>query len=305
MDSIQILMGVHEGAAFLPAQLASIAAQEDGAWVLVASDDSPGPASRAVLEDFGAAHPGRLRLSTGPRAGFAANYLQLLREAAPGPLALADQDDVWAPDKLARARAGLKEVPEDVPALYCARAQPWDGTAEVGQAFPPARVRPGFANALIENIAVGNTILLNAPAAALARAMAGRVDKVFAHDWWLYQLITGVGGRVIYDAGPPVLRYRQHGGNAIGAGQGLAAQLRRKRAVLGGAFGARLDLNAAALAAARAHLTPANARLFDAFEAARARPGPARLWALAQLGLYRQRPSGTLGFFGAAALGRA
>ena len=145
--------------------------------------------------------------------------------------------------------------------------------------------------------------MLNAAAAALAREAAPQVTALFAHDWWLYQLISGVGGQVIHDDGPPVVLYRQHAGNMIGAGRGLAAQVGRKRAVLRGALAARLDLNAAALAPVRDRLTAPNAALFKGFETARRKRGLARLRALAQLGLYRQRAAGTAGFFGAAALG--
>lgn len=302
MDSIQILMGVCDGAPHLPAQLQSIADQTYGGWQLLVSDDSPGPDSRTVLDRFAADTGHDMQILAGPRQGFAANYLHLLVRAGPGPLAFADQDDMWQPDKLARAARALATVPAGTPALYCARVQPWDGVRTL-RPMPPLPRPPGFANALIENVATGNTVVLNAAAAALAREMAPQVPALFAHDWWLYQLISGVGGTVIHDDGPPVVLYRQHGGNAIGAGRGAAAQVARKRAVLGGAFAQRLTLNAAALGVARDRLTPANAALFDAFEAARARRGPARMRALARLGLYRQRPAGTAGFFGAAALG--
>ena len=302
MDSIQILMGVCDGATHLPAQLQSIADQTCLGWTLVASDDSAGPESRAVLDRFAAGTDHDIQVLAGPRQGFAANYLHLLAQAGPGPLAFADQDDVWQPDKLARAVTALVALPAGTPALYCARVQPWDGVRAL-PAMPPLPRPPGFANALIENVATGNTVVLNAAAAALARELAPRVPAPFAHDWWLYQLVSGVGGTVIHDDGPPVVLYRQHADNAIGAGRGPAAQVARKRAVLGGALAQRLTLNAAALGGARDRLTPANAALFDAFEAARARRGVARLRSLARLGLYRQRPAATAGFFGAAALG--
>ncbi|WP_371223629.1 glycosyltransferase [Roseovarius sp. 2305UL8-3] len=304
MGSIQILMGVCEGADHLPAQLHSLAAQSHGQWRLLASDDSAGGESRVVLEAFAGDVAQEVSVISGPRSGFAANYLHLIGQSGPGPLAFADQDDVWTADKLARAVAALTPLPADVPALYCARVRPWDGSEDHTQrSMPPLARPPGFANALIENVATGNTIVLNAAAAALARRMARRIDALFAHDWWLYQLVSGVGGHVLHDDGPPVVLYRQHAGNAIGAGRGALAQLARKRAVLGGAFARRLNLNAGALRHMRDDLTPENSALFDAFEEARAQRGLSRVRAFARLGLYRQRPLGTAGFFGAAALG--
>ncbi|RFP90966.1 glycosyltransferase [Rhodobacteraceae bacterium 63075] len=302
MTDIQILMGVCDGADYLPDQLRSLSDQGHEAWRLLVSDDSRDDRSREVIDGFKEHAAQEVRLAEGPGRGFAANYMALIAQSEPGMLAFADQDDVWMPDKLARAASALSGVRGDIPALYCARVRPWDGTRR-WRPTPPLARAPGFANALVENIAMGNTIVLNARAAALARALAPRVGPVFAHDWWLYQLVSGVGGTVIHDDGAPVVLYRQHGGNAIGVGRGLAAQLRRKRAVLKGALAERLDLNTAALRAARAQLTPQNAALLDAFEAARLRRGLSGLREMSGLGLYRQRRLGTAGFFGAVTLG--
>lgn len=298
-------MGVHEGAQHLPAQLRSLAAQTHTAWRLVASDDSPGQASRAALSRFADAGPRPVEIRTGPRQGFAANFMSLIRALPqdPGPVAFADQDDVWFDGKLARALDALNAVPPGVPTLYCARSFYWDGAAR-RRPSPRYRRAPAFRNALIENIAQGNTIVLNPAGAALARRAAQKAPAVFAQDWWLYLLITGAGGHVHFDAGPPVMLYRQHAGNAIGSGQGLSAQTRRKRAVLAGAFAARLALNIAALNACRDVLTPRARAQLDQFAAARDRPLPARLAGLARLAPYRQSPAGTLGFWGAALLGR-
>jgi glycosyltransferase involved in cell wall biosynthesis len=299
-------MGVYKGEQHLPAQLDSIAQQEDADWCLLASDDSPNGCSRAVLTGFAAKVAQDVALLEGQKAGFSANYLHLLRHAKPGMLAFADQDDVWLPEKLARARAALARIPSDCPALYCARVWIWDGDAGSmrTKSLPHMQRAPSFANALVENIAIGNTLVLNAAAAKLARTLAVETQEVFAHDWWLYLLISGVGGTVLTDGDEPVVLYRQHGGNAIGSGVGLRAQLARKRAVLRGSFANRLTLNARALEAARPLLTPKNRALLDSFEAARAQKSPARLVRLARLGLYRQTRLATCGFWGAAAIGR-
>jgi hypothetical protein len=163
---------------------------------------------------------------------------------------------------------------------------------------------PGFRNALIENIATGNSILLNPPAARLARGAAQRTGSVFAHDWWLYLLITGAGGNVAFDPGAPSLLYRQHEGNVIGGGQTASAQIGRKIKVLQGAFSDRIKGNLAAMEAVRDLLTPENQSVLDAFAQARNAPLPTRLTALRKIGPYRQTTLGNIGFWGAASLGR-
>lgn len=306
---VTILMGLYNGAAHLGPQLQSLADQTDPAWRLVVSDDGSTDGSAADVAAFGAHVPQDVHLIKGPRRGFAANYMAMIAalEPAPGLIAFADQDDVWLPDKLARARAHLAHLAEtepDIPALYCARRWIWQAARDSRQATPLPRRAPAFRNALIENIAPGNTLVLNPAAARLARAAAARTGDVFAHDWWLYLLITGAGGRVIVDHGPPCLLYRQHGDNAIGGQTGAAAQIRRKLKVLQGAFRDRLAGNLAAMLAIEDLLTPENAHIARRFAAARQAALPARLTGLAGVAPYRQTSAGTLGFWGAALLGR-
>jgi glycosyltransferase involved in cell wall biosynthesis len=110
LPRVTVLMAVRDGAAHLEAQLHSIAAQRGVDWRLVASDDGSGDDSPAILARFAAAHPGRVRLMQGPRQGTTANFLALLAAtgADDGWLAFSDQDDIWLPDKLARATAAMK-----------------------------------------------------------------------------------------------------------------------------------------------------------------------------------------------------
>ena len=150
---VQVLMGVLNGAQHLPAQLGSLAAQRDVEWRLTVSDDGSGDGSDTVINRFAADHPGRVERLVAPRRGACGNFLSLLAGAKEGVVALADQDDVWLRGKLSRAALMLGAVPADVPALYFARRWVW--WPDTGQLQPEASgaVRPGFGNALVENIA--------------------------------------------------------------------------------------------------------------------------------------------------------
>ncbi|MGR3482041.1 MAG: glycosyltransferase, partial [Salipiger marinus] len=161
----------------------------------------------------------------------------------------------------------------------------------------------GFANALVQNIAAGNTIALRGPALALARAAARDPAEVVVHDWWVYQLLTGAGARVIYDA-QPVLLYRQHRGNLIGANRGPLASLRRLRHLFTGTFQRWNEINLAALAASAHHLTPQNRDLLGRFAAGRAAGPLGRLAMLRATGVYRQGKLGEASLRLAALLGR-
>ncbi|MFE3836316.1 glycosyltransferase [Pseudogemmobacter sonorensis] len=300
-----ILMGVYNGARHMALQLESFAAQSHRDWWLVASDDGSSDASRRILADFAAARPeGQVKLVDGPRCGFSGNYLSMLRHLpeAPGWLAFSDQDDVWLPDRLERGIAALRGI--EGPALYCGRTWVTDDALN-GRRLSRGCPRPtGFRHALVQNVAAGNTILANAEAGRILAAAARRTEAVVAHDWWAYQLITGAGGRVVFDDRPTVL-YRQHGGNAIGANDGWISKLRRLRLLAQGVMAEWTDTNIAALEAAAPWLTEESRGLVQELAGLRHASGPLRrVSRLRRLGLYRQTRSSTAALWVAAAFRR-
>jgi glycosyltransferase involved in cell wall biosynthesis len=290
---VAILMGTRNGARFLAAQLASIAAQSHRDWRLVVSDDGSTDATRAILADFAAgAGAGRVEVREGPRAGFAANFLSLAGDPAivADACAFADQDDVWHEDRLARGLARLGGLEPACPALVGGRTRLVDEAGAAIGLSPEFRLPPSFENALVQSIAGGNTMLFNAAAKRLFEATAG--VTVVAHDWWAYQLVSGAGGTVVYDP-VPVVDYRQHGGNLIGRNQGMRARGRRLRLLLAGQMAAWTDTNLAALDRAEGLLTPEARAKVALLRAARGRGVLSRLRHLHRLALYRQTRAGT------------
>ena len=306
-DSVTILLGTYNGASHLAQQLESIAAQSFANWRILASDDASIDATPDILHGFAQSHP--LTCLTGPGQGHVGNFMHLLMALPKGPqsdttaVAFSDQDDIWFPEKLEVALDALATVPADQPALYCSRRIVWtpdDDQRRLSLSYARA---PSFANACVENIAPGNTIVLNAAAAQLAQTLAPTANDIFAHDWWLYLLITGVGGHIIYDPEPQVL-YRQHYNNAIGAGEQLGRRLQNKAAVWRGAFADRVGRNMAAMQKISQHLTPENQRCLGLMEQARHAPLVRRIALLRQAGVYRQGRVSGLTFWGAACLGK-
>lgn len=302
---VTILMAVHRGGEHLREQLQSFAAQKGAVWNLVISDDAGDARDAEIIQDFATSQGREICHNIGPKRGFAANFLQLIADCQglPGPVALADQDDVWLPGKLSRAMTQLNRIPPGTPALYCSSR--WIWTPDRGTCRPARRCTrmPGFANALVENVAPGNTIVLNAAAVALVAPAARICGPVFAHDWWLYQLLSGAGARIIVDPEPTLL-YRQHANNALGAGEGLRALARNKLGVLRGRYADRLNQQIAALNRCAPLLTPENRAVLARFERARLASLTERLSLLSNSGVYRQSTMSSLGFWGAALLGR-
>ena len=303
--NVAILLCTMQGHDHLREQLDSIEGQTHPSWAVWASDDSPDHRTHAILAEYQARlGPGRLSICQGPRKGFAANFLSLVcNDSMKGDyFAYADQDDVWGADKIDRAVQWLQTMPEQVPALYCGRTRKVDvNNQELG--FSPLFTRPpGFANALVQSIASGNTMVFNRATRDMLK-LAGAALPVAAHDWWTYQLVSGCGGTVFYDP-VPCVRYRQHDANLIGTNGTWRKRVAHLRMLLDGRFRNWNQINLAALQSMRSHLSAENQARLDAFSEARDGALIARIAAVRRAGVYRQTRVGNLGLAAAVLLNR-
>jgi len=194
--SVAILLATYNGGAFLREQLASYEAQHHGNWYVWASDDGSTDRTLEILAEYQERWGKRMTVVAGPHQGFVANFLSLVcrPEINADYYAYSDQDDLWEPEKLTRAVAWLSMVPPSIPALYCARTRLVDEQGRDRGFSPLMRRPPSFANALMQNIAGGNTMVFNAAACALLRSVEPGVEVV-TFDWWTYLVVTGCGGR--------------------------------------------------------------------------------------------------------------
>lgn len=219
-----ILLGTYNGEMFLGEQLRSIVAQTDPDWTILIRDDGSTDGTLAVVDGFRASREDRIACldSVPGRLGALGNFMMLLAHAPSAQrYAFADQDDVWLPDKLARAARALDQEPAGIPVLYCARQSIVDDALREIGLSPALRHPPSFRNALVQNIATGCTVVMNA--AARQTVLAVPPPERTLHDWWAYLVTTAIGGRVIFDP-QPVLLYRQHVGNAVGSAPALLSR---------------------------------------------------------------------------------
>jgi glycosyltransferase involved in cell wall biosynthesis len=300
---VAILLCTKQGERFLPAQLESFTTQTHTNWEVWASDDASDDQTKKILLDFQKKNGSdRIFLINGPDKGFCKNFLSLACNAdiSADFYAYSDQDDIWEVNKLQRAIDCLQAVPGDVPALYCSRTRLVDAkNSEIG--FSPLfEKKPCFANALIQNIGGGNTMVFNQAAIELLRKL-DTSKEVVSHDWLTYMVVSGCGGKVFYDT-YPALRYRQHDGNLVGMNATWPARFIRISLMFQGRFRHWNDRNIAALDSLRDHLTSENQEIFEKFSEARNLNLITRLIGLKRSGIYRQTLFGNLGLIAAAIL---
>lgn len=303
--SVAVLMCTYNGADYLREQLDSIGAQTFDGWTLYVSDDGSTDATLEVLSEYQlkwGQH--RVLIFDGPRKGFAENFISLVRrEQVKGTyFAFSDQDDIWFTDKLERSITCLESLVGSDPALYCSRTRLVDSARNVLGVSPLFSRAPAFENALVQSIAGANTMVINQPARDLLMRLPENMPLV-AHDWLAYILVSGSGGKVVYDA-RPTLDYRQHSGNLIGANATFVEKLRRLKGMLSGRFARWNDANLTVLNAMAPLLSEQSRRILADFDSARSAGFFKRLASLRRAGVYRQTTRDNVILLVAACLGR-
>ncbi|MCL2467047.1 MAG: glycosyltransferase [Micrococcales bacterium] len=228
---IVVLLATFNGMPYLPDQLRTILDQQDVAVRVVASDDGSSDGTAQWLAEQALTEP-RLTLLPAQVSGSAAsNFYRLLLDAELDDdelVALADQDDLWYPDKLATCaahiEAGCSGVSSDVMAFGAHRRRSYIRKAFAQRRFDHVCEAPGPGTSfLLAQDLVTRCRTLLADADGPMRAMTG-------HDWAIYAAARGAGLRwKILDT--PTLDYRQHEGNVMGARLGVRAYTDRLRLV--------------------------------------------------------------------------
>ena len=303
-DHVAILLATYNGDRYLHAQLSSYLRQIHTNWRVYCSDDGSNDKTHEIYKQFAIEDHQRFAWIDGPCKGYADNFLSMVRspEIKGDFYAYSDQDDVWVEDKLARAITFLRTAPAEKPAMYCSATILTDEDgADIGLSRKSPR-GPSFRNALVENIATGNTIVIN----NAARDILARFSKpatVWAHDWWTYLVLTGVGGLIQYDPMPTV-NYRQHRQNLVGQATSWSNQSHRIGRMLHGDFVKKNAFNIEALSSNAVTLTSENKELLKLFENVRQMDVFSRLRCWHKGKFYRQTIMGNIGLWTAVFLGR-
>lgn len=247
--TVHILLATYNGAQFLTEQLDSIAQQTHSAWTLTISDDGSTDNTLALVAEFAARITQPLTVLQGPRQKSSTrNFCHLIQNApaagASDLYAFCDQDDVWLDNKLERAVQWHAQEQSHAVRLYCSRTQFVDEQLKPIGLSPGIQRPPSFGNALVQNIASGNTMVFNQ--AVLKGLQKVRPEHSVWHDWTTYLVATGLGGLVHFQDSPSLL-YRQHQRNVVGSNNNLNQLVSSITLSIGGRYQCRISKNLLAL----------------------------------------------------------
>lgn len=232
---IQVLLACFNGEKYLSQQLSSLFCQDDPAFSVLVQDDGSTDATVALLEAAGQ----RLTLGreNGRHLGAVGNFISLMGQCTTDYAALCDQDDVWTASKLSRCRAAMEQAEArygaETPLLVHSDARLVDGAGRIlhGSFFSHQGWDGGamaLSRLLVQNNVTGCTLMMNAPLRRLVVQHA-EPQSMYMHDWFI-ALTAAAFGHIIFIP-EPLVDYRQHGVNVVGASR--AGLLQRGAKALG------------------------------------------------------------------------
>lgn len=226
---VVILLSTFNGQRYLDELINSLYAQTYQNFSILVRDDGSSDQTVAILKKFTEKYS-NMTLIEGNNIGVIKSFSYLLKQC-PANLqqfyAFCDQDDVWQPAKIENAVRQLNATANPASALYCTRLEYTDSELNrIGFSAIPRFF--GFENALIENSAIGCTMVFGA--AIRETILAANPERMMMHDWWAY-LAASAFGQVIYDPEPGI-RYRQHANNVVGWDKRLSKLLKKSSGFL-------------------------------------------------------------------------
>jgi glycosyltransferase involved in cell wall biosynthesis len=218
---VSVAMGTYNGAAYLGEQLASIAAQTRLPDELVVCDDRSTDDTAAIVRRFAATVPFAVRLEVNRRnLGARDNFAKAVGLCRGRWIVLADQDDVWMPDKIGVLVDALADHAEAGFAfsdalLIDSAGRPlgsrlWE-TIRFGRREQRHMDRGRVFEVLLRrNVVTGATMVFRAE----YRDLLLPIPAGWVHDAWFALLISALAGCVAIPQ--PLVEYRQHSGQQIG-----------------------------------------------------------------------------------------
>lgn len=222
---IGILLGVYNGANFLDPQIQSYLDQGHGAWQVLARDDGSNDACPQILNRY-SLKDSRIHIIRDEKSnlGVIGNFSALMQAALETDMpyfVFSDQDDVWHPDKLSVQLGAMKKAEAACPGkpvLVHSDAMVVDTRLNMicpsFMAYQGIRHNPvtPLNNLLVQNFVTGCTLMVNRKLLELAYPVP---EAALMHDWWL-ALCAAVFGCIAF-VDQPLIRYRQHANNQVGA----------------------------------------------------------------------------------------
>lgn len=205
MTRLSVALCTYNGAQFLREQLQSIVDQSVQPDQIVVCDDGSTDETFAIARTF----PCEIHTSSA-RLGTAANFDRAISLCRGDVIFLADQDDVWHRDKIARVLESTAQCVFSDAQLIDESGAPLGRTLWQHLAFDPSRHL--FDTLANTNVVTGATIAFRAS----LRPMIQPIPPDQPHDWWIALIAAATAS--LEPISEPLIDYRLHARQQTGAG---------------------------------------------------------------------------------------
>ena len=224
MNKALVLLAAYNGKPWLEGQVKTILDQNIKPYIIIGDDNSSDLSIQNLPYDVNV----KVIFHNSDNSGSANNFFNLIRIANIAEyqfIALSDQDDIWAPDKLTTAIQMLNVTNADAYSSNVTAFWPDGKTFLINKAQPQLdfdfifeSAGPGCTFVLTKKLALHlqNFLIKNQQAC----------KNVSLHDWFIYAFARTNGYKWVIDK-QPHMHYRQHEKNVVGANVGLKAKLTR------------------------------------------------------------------------------
>jgi glycosyltransferase involved in cell wall biosynthesis len=217
---IDILLATYNGERYLCAQIDSILNQSYQDFRLLIRDDRSTDGTGAILAGYAQQYPDKVvLLSSDENLGVKGNFSELMEQSAAPYLMFADQDDIWQKEKVEKSLKAIQELENErmQPLLVHTDLQVVNEQLELldSSFWRYAGLNPALSSLnrlLVQNMVTGCTVIFNRQLLEIALPIPA---EALMHDWWL-ALVASAFGR-IESLAEPMMLYRQHGANNLGA----------------------------------------------------------------------------------------
>jgi len=221
-EEVAIILSTYNGEQFLREQMESFFTQTAGSWKLFVRDDMSKDNTLKILQEYKTNYPGKIDILSDEFGNIGAkkSYGELLnRVKSFSYVAFADQDDVWHSEKLEILLKEIKKIkePGNIPAAVFSDLEIVDEKLNLisKSFFEFTKLSPKIvdSNVLIfRNVVPGCSMMINKSLNELIETVP---DEAVMHDYWIV-LAARFLGKISY-VNSSLVKYRQHGKNALGA----------------------------------------------------------------------------------------
>lgn len=234
---VTVLLAVYNGEKYLKAQIDSLLNQTVKDIKIIIRDDGSTDNSPFIINEYCEKYPQIVSKLSGEATGSAkCNFAELLYNCDDDYIMFCDQDDVWLPQKIEKTLDAMKSAEganREIPVLVHSDLKVVDQDLNVisNSFFKFQRLNQDsitLPKLLVQNYVTGCTVMIN-------RALKQRCGKIpnecVMHDWWL-ALTAQLFGKIVCIS-EPLMLYRQHSGNQVGAKASYGiALIKRKLATM-------------------------------------------------------------------------